>query len=452
MFSRRKVKTLAIVSILYFTMSLSVIFTAEVQAAPSDAYFFKLRILYQSNSDSSNVANLLAQELRRIRIDSTLLSYPGGAYESAVLSKDFDVVFVEIEWPNSDVDPTYIFNTEGAANYWGITSTMNGSLENNAYLKAGQLEIDGNTRIDIYHDWQDNVMDKILPIIPLYNDLTSYSAWGTLDGWNHDKGIIASLPFMEWSSKHYGQDNTSVFVDYADEWNILNPLFIEDTMLASLVAEPLIRIDSVGAPQSVLAENWSFNPNKTILTITLRDNIYWQPDADLVYPSELFTTNDVAFSLQMYQNISTIGTYYRWVKDMVLESSSVIHLIIDGDKDTPGLQSYAPALNELDKLMLPEHYLNVSLDIHGLPDTTHDNWGDYSENGLGTGMYYLKHYSEGVEGVFRSNDDWWGTRADAFDDDLDITEYRVRFLPDLTTKMLEYESGALDIFKDYREY
>ncbi|MHA1212207.1 MAG: hypothetical protein ACTSSH_07080, partial [Candidatus Heimdallarchaeota archaeon] len=79
MFSRRKVKTLAIVSILYFTMSLSVIFTAEVQAAPSDAYFFKLRILYQSNSDSSNVANLLAQELRRIRIDSTLLSYPGGA-------------------------------------------------------------------------------------------------------------------------------------------------------------------------------------------------------------------------------------------------------------------------------------------------------------------------------------------------------------------------------------
>jgi len=85
---------------------------------------------------------------------------------------------------------------------------------------------------------------------------------------------------MEWSSLHTGQDNKSVFVDYTDEWNQLNPLFVEDDFFVSLVSEPLLRINKNGDAEPILAESWSFNTNKTILTINLRDNIIWQPDKD----------------------------------------------------------------------------------------------------------------------------------------------------------------------------
>ncbi|MCK5185386.1 MAG: hypothetical protein KAQ95_13835, partial [Candidatus Heimdallarchaeota archaeon] len=117
-----------------------------------------------------------------------------------------------------------------------------------------------------------------------------------------------------------------------------------------------------------------------------------------------------------------------------------------------GLQPYAPALNDLTKLILPEHYLNVSVDGEGIPDTSSENWLIYGENCLGTGMYYLNSYSEGVESIFNSNLDWWGSTPLGYNEDLDMAEYRVRFLFDLNVKGLEFESGKLDIFKDYRDY
>jgi len=450
--SKKQLKTSILFSSLLLIIGLSIIFTAESQAASNEEYFFKIRILVNNESDGENVASLLAQDLRRICIDSSMYSYPGGSFESAVLSREFDIVFIDMVWPNTDVDPTYFFSENGSANYWDITSEMAGGQDNENYLIAGKTESNELARIDTYYDWQENLMANILPIIPLYNDVTTYVSWNTLDGWDHEEGIIASLPYMEWSSLHTGQENQSVFVDYADEWNQLNPLFVEDDFYVSLISEPLLRINKNGEAEPVLAESWSYNTNKTILTINLRDNIIWQPDVDQIYTSEQLSTDDIIFSIQMYKEISTIGSFYNWIVDMVKENDLQLKLVIDGDKNSPGLQPYAPALNELDKLILPEHYLNVSLDIHGLPDISDDNWITYGANGIGTGMYYLKRFTDGVESIFSRNDVWWGTRPDAFNEDLDIAEYKVRFLPDLTAKLLEFYDGALDVFKDYYEY
>ncbi|HUT82393.1 MAG TPA: ABC transporter substrate-binding protein [Candidatus Bathyarchaeia archaeon] len=452
MLSKKQLKTSILFSSLLLIIGLSIIFTAESQAASNEEYFFKIRILVNNESDGENVASLLAQDLRRICIDSSMYSYPGGSFESAVLSREFDIVFIDMVWPNTDVDPTYFFSENGSANYWDITSEMAGGQDNENYLIAGKTESNELARIDTYYDWQENLMANILPIIPLYNDVTTYVSWNTLDGWDHEEGIIASLPYMEWSSLHTGQENQSVFVDYADEWNQLNPLFVEDDFYVSLISEPLLRINKNGEAEPVLAESWSYNTNKTILTINLRDNIIWQPDVDQIYTSEQLSTDDIIFSIQMYKEISTIGSFYNWIVDMVKENDLQLKLVIDGDKNSPGLQPYAPALNELDKLILPEHYLNVSLDIHGLPDISDDNWITYGANGIGTGMYYLKRFTDGVESIFSRNDVWWGTRPDAFNEDLDIAEYKVRFLPDLTAKLLEFYDGALDVFKDYYEY
>jgi len=427
----------------------SMYFSMTTQAVPSVGYFFKVTIL--SLSDDQTIANYLAQELRRIRIDSRIVTHPKGAFESAVLSRDFDLVLIDMDWPSKDVDPTFIFSKSGSANYWGIDETMPGGAENEYLLHAAQIASDETERINLYHQWQENLMANILPVVPLYNKISTYSTWGTLVGWNHQEGLIASLPYLEWSSKHNNQLNTSVFIDYTDEWKELNPLFVEDSFYISLIAEPLVRIQSDGTPTPVLAENWNFNSNKTILTINLRDNVYWQPDVDKLYQNELFTTDDVIFTIKMYQNISTTGTYFDWVKRLEKKTDLSLNLIIDGNRTAPGLQPYAPVFAELEKLILPEHYLNVSVGSDGLPDIKHTNWLKYSTYGLGTGMYYFKSYTEGVEVIFNRNENWWGTRADAFNDDLDIWTYKLRFLTDPVVIKLEYQDGKLDIFKHYKK-
>ena len=447
--TKRK-KSIIFVALISTIMLFSAIATVKIQAASQDDYFFRVRILSRSDTETKHLANLIAQELQRIRVDSIIYPYPGGVFEAAVLSKEFDIVLIDVVWPGFDVNPTYIFSEGGSANYWGIDDEIAAQDFSEQKMLEGIVETNLTLREDIYHDWQENLMANILPVIPMFNEITTYISHNNLIGWDHEEGIVYSLPSMEWSGLHTGQTNTSIFVDYINpnDWDILNPLFIEDEYFVSLIAEPLLRINKNRIPEGVLAESWAFNSNQTILTINLREDVTWQSDIDQLYLDEPFDADDVLFSIKMYQEVSSVGTFFNWIDQVEKIDNSTVQINIDGNLTQPGLQPYAPALNDLTKLMLPEHYLNVSV-VDGIPDTQAANWLNYGENCLGTGMYYFKSYSEGVESIFNSNLDWWGTIPLG---DLDLAEYKVRFLVDLNVKGLEFESGKLDIFKDYRNY
>ncbi len=447
--TKRK-KSIIFVALISTIMLFSAIATVKIQAASQDDYFFRVRILSRSDTETKHLANLIAQELQRIRVDSIIYPYPGGVFEAAVLSKEFDIVLIDVVWPGFDVNPTYIFSEGGSANYWGIDGEIAAQDFSEQKMLEGIVETNLTLREDIYHDWQENLMANILPVIPMFNEITTYISHNNLIGWDHEEGIVYSLPSMEWSGLHTGQTNTSIFVDYINpnDWDILNPLFIEDEYFVSLIAEPLLRINKNRIPEGVLAESWAFNSNQTILTINLREDVTWQSDIDQLYLDEPFDADDVLFSIKMYQEVSSVGTFFNWIDQVEKIDNSTVQINIDGNLTQPGLQPYAPALNDLTKLMLPEHYLNVSV-VDGIPDTQAANWLNYGENCLGTGMYYFKSYSEGVESIFNSNLDWWGTIPLG---DLDLAEYKVRFLVDLNVKGLEFESGKLDIFKDYRNY
>ena len=423
----------------------------SVQGA-ANQYFFRVEILSQSDLPTRSIANFLAQELSKIRIDSIINSQPTGVFEAELVSRNFDIVFTELEWPGTDVNPSVYFSEMGSGNYWGLDDTMNGGALNEELLSEGLIETDPTNRTKIYHDWQENLMENLLPVIPCYSSVETYVSWDTLTGWDHEDGIIASLPYMEWSDTHIGQLNDSVFIDYLDDWDILNPLFVEDDFAASLVAEPLFRIGYNNNPDPVLATDWVFTESDTVLTISLRENVLWQVDEDNIYTTEYFGADDVIFSILAYQEISTVGSYFDWIESVNKINNSAIEITIDGDSDTAGNQPYATALTSLDVLMLPEHYLNVSVGVDGLPDTNDPNWGKYSANGLGTGMYrYVPgKYQEGVEAVFYSRDDWWGSTPEGYNEELDIKQYTFRFLTDLNTIQLEFEGGNLDINKDYR--
>lgn len=443
-------KSIILVALIFTIILFSAIATAKIQAASQDDYFFRVRILSRSDYETEHLANLIAQELQRIRIDSLIYPYPDGVFEAAVLSKEFDIVLIDVDWPGYDVNPTYVFSEGGSANYWGLDNEIAFQDFSEQKMLEGIVETNITLREGIYHDWQENIMANVLPVIPLFNKITTYVSHDNLLDWDHGEGIIYSLPYMEWSGLHTGQNSTNEFVDYIDpnDWDILNPLFIEDEFFVSLIAEPLIRINKNRLPEGVLAESWAFNSNQTILTLNLREDVTWQPDIDQLYLDEPFDADDVLFSIKMYQEVSSVGTFFKWIDQIEKVDNSTVQINIDGNSTQPGLQPYVPALSDLTKLMLPEHYLNVNV-VDGIPDTSHENWRVYGENCLGTGMYFLKSYSEGVESTFNSNLDWWGSIPLG---DLDIAKYIVRFRDDLNVKMLEFESGKLDIFKDYRTY
>lgn len=449
---KKKPQQVFLVSMILILISFSFIASANNQAAPNQ-YFFDVRILAKSSTPTSNMANLLSQELNRIRIDSQVITHPEGVFESELISRTFDLVFLELEWPTNDVNPSVYFSENGSGNYWGITEDISGGSLNEELLLNGTRTVNPVERQLIYNEWQDNLMNNILPIIPLYNKIASFASWDVLSGWDHEEGIVASLPFMEWTEKHHQDQNTSIFVDYIDTWYDLNPLYTEEEFVLSLIAEPLFRIDSNNLPVGVLAETWEFNTNKTILTIDLRKDVKWQPDQDDIYFNEYFDADDVLFSIFMYQEVATIGSFYNWIESVEKYNSSRVIITIDSNKQSPGLQPYAPAMYELNKMILPEHYLNVSLNENSIPDTSHINWQNYGQFGLGTGMYVFvpERFNDDIEAVLYAYNDWWGASPAGLNEDLDFKQYTLRFLFDQTTRQLEFEGGDLDLFRDYRE-
>jgi ABC-type transport system substrate-binding protein len=394
-----------LVNITIVLLLLSMISLSTQKSIAAKASFFTVRILYNSDPDepTRGIPSFLQQELQRISISSQLLGQPSGAFESSVVSRNFDVVLITLDWPSSDPDPSVYFSIFGAGNYWGLNPLLPAGDANELYLEQAVNVTDSEDRRTIYNQWQDNLMNNLLPIIPLHNTKKEFVIWDNIQGWDHSKGIIASLPYMEWSGTHKGQTNASRFIDYVDTWTTLNPVFLEDDFIPSLFAEPLLRIDSQGNVDKVLATDWLFSENETKLTIKLRENVKWMSDVDNIYTNEDFTVDDVIFSYKMYRELSTVGTFFEWVEDFVKINDTTLDIIIDSDAVEPGRQAYAPAISRLTKLLLPEHYLNVSVLANGLPDTSHENWQKYGTRGLGTGMYKFYSYQEGSQASFTAN-------------------------------------------------
>lgn len=424
-----------------------------IQGSPSQEYFFQVKIICESNTLTQNLANYLKQELMRVKIDSIIYSYTSGLFEDKVIQKDFDIVLVELEWPSVDPDPSVYFSSGGAGNYWGIAPSISGGEANDELLSQALIEPDDEERQALYADWQQNLMNDILPVIPLYNTITTYCTWDTLSGWDHSLGLVESLPYMQWDSAHPGQSNTSIFNDYVFDWDSLNPLFTRDNSVSRLFAEPLIQIDAYGDPQPFLAKDWEYLNNHTTLRLYLRNDVKWHVDEDNLFPNEYFSADDVLFSIKMYKHLSTVGSFFQWVDSVTKINETTVELVIDGAPNTPGLQYYAPCITDLDQLILPEHYLNVSVDEEtGLPDRTAGEWTKYADNGLGTGMYILDSYTEGTEASFRVNEDWWGKNASYINEDLDIQRYTYQIRSDLFSienLRQEFEQGNIDVFKNY---
>ncbi|MHA1302572.1 MAG: ABC transporter substrate-binding protein [Candidatus Heimdallarchaeaceae archaeon] len=412
---------------------------------------------------------------------------------------DFDLAFVGLVGGGADPDMTGVYNENGSLNMFGINTKMPYGQENEDMMKEGVLIMDLEERQQHYYEWQQLLMDKILPTLPFFSPRSYVANWANLDGYDNRWGIVDSLPYMEFDGLHDGQVSTTEFNDHDAKWKELNPLLQDDassSYISSLVMEPILQMTpGFEAIKTGLVKDWmqdETNPN--LYKFTMRQGVYWNPsfnitgrdsssdplvdeNGNVVDTSILMsgdkgeysdgtnqevTAKDAVFTFLAWANpiTSEDADAYNWIHDIYVdpEDPYSFWIEIDGDPTTPEADPYAPFWSSLTVRVLPEFFLNTTnttttystggVPMVGLGEGILDTpqWRTYSTSAFGCGKYMLDYYVEGSVTVLKKSPFWFGIGAiDGTEQDLDIETFNIRVIPDMTSALAEFKAGKLDI-------
>jgi len=412
---------------------------------------------------------LIKQQLARIGIDLEVipLSWPEYIGE-LIVYHNFDLCSIAITGGNRDPDFTGIYNENGSLNLFGYHTDMDydpklGTGKNEWYMRQGNLIMppDSEERVQHYWDWEQYLMDEILPMKPLLAPNNYMAHWSNLQGYNFEDDILQSWGKMNWTGSHAGQISTDEVVIAHPAWSDLNPLFQDDSsssFISSSVLDQLIRFDSDNSVWPHLAKSW-IHLNDTHLRITLREGIKWQSDPDGNFTDEYFDAEDVYFTLFCWSSLFSDTYSTDWIEELKIVDKYTLDIYIDGDSSTPENEPYAPYLTILSYRMLPEHYLNqTQWGYHNkYPDITHLSWYIYATNVFGTGLFELTSFDPNVETILNVFPECWRLNSTITSDpDLDwnrrfgdfsgsMDQLRIRHISDLNVKLAEFEQGRVDI-------
>ncbi|NHJ84828.1 MAG: hypothetical protein FK734_05160 [Asgard group archaeon] len=466
-----KIKSTILVGVIF---TLFVASSFAVQPAKTDAIdpFFTLVAKTNGGGVRPDYLNFLKQHLARIGINVDVIVQDWPTFVGELVAfRDFDVCYVALTGGGADPDFTGVYNENGSLNLFGYDTSMDWDDELNTglnewYMKEGNLIMppDSEERVQHYWEWEQYLMDKILPLQPTFAPKSYIANWAELEGYNFTDGILQSWGKMYWTGSHTGQTSTDELVITDAAWSDLNPLFQDDTsssFISTATMDSLIWYDADLSVWPHLAESYSMIDD-THLRITLREGIKWQTDPDGLFTNEYFDAEDVYFTLYAWAHVSNDQQVYEWIKDMEILDQYTLDLYIDGDPDTPENDPYAPFLPSISLRIMPEHYLNQTQLADGVtPDITHPSWNKFATNCFGTGLFEISDFTEGVETVLSLNTDCWrldetitsDTALDwvnrfGFDATWDangMDTLRIRIIPDAQTALLEFEAGKVDI-------
>lgn len=401
----------------------------------------------------------------------------GGTWPGELLAfGDFDLVTLDFTGNERTIDPDFtgIYNENGSQNFFGYHTTMDwdealGTGKNEWYMKEGTQIMPSNSeeRIQHYWEWENYLMDEILPLYPLFTPQEYVFYWSELEGFNYADGILNSWGKMNWTSSHLGQNSTEevVIADY--QWKDLNPItngYFNTELISNAIMDPLVFFDSDKSMWPHLAETIELI-NDTHLRIKCRKGVKWQPDPDDLFNNEYFDANDIYFTLFCWKHVSNDQHMFDWIKEMEIVDSETIDIFIDGNPDTDENDPYAPAYARLGINILPEHYLNQTQIFDGLPDFTHPSWQKFANHCFGTGLFSIENYFEGSETILIKWEECWrlnntitGDPAlnyiERFGDySSGLEKLRIKIVTHSEEAQAEFDEGTIDIvdFKYYPE-
>jgi peptide/nickel transport system substrate-binding protein len=166
---------------------------------------------------------------------------------------------------------------------------------------------------------------------------------------------------------------------------IVNPLFgstMAEARVNELIFDGLYTDDPELATVPALAASAELSPDRTEMTITLREGVQWQDGTPL-------RAADVVFTIQAMQDRGTLSTEagrVSWIKEATADGELTVHLRFGRPEARPE-----------DKLLfkiLPAHAFT------GLPVKRTDA---FRSNPVGTGPWQLTHYNDDNSITFTAN-------------------------------------------------
>ena len=434
--------------------------------------FFTLSVRHVGGGDGPDYLNLIKQQLLRIGINLDVHLFDWGAMipESDYWTTPWDMQIASFGgYSRKDPDFTGVYNENGSLNFFSYHTSMDwdeelGTGKNEWYIKTGReiLPPYSQERINHYWEWEDYLMDKILPVQPLIIPMDYMASWIELEGYNYSKGIIQSWGNMNWEYGHTGQISTNEVVIADELWENLNPIFHDDSasdFITSACLDPLFWYDEDLRVWPHLAEELIM-VNDTQIRIKCRQGIQWHDDPDEIFMNEIFDAEDVYLTLYCWKYLSRDRHLYYWLEDMEIVDQYTIDLFLKNSEEYSGWSSYAPVqfMPRISTKIIPEHYLNQTQLVDGkTPNITHSSWEKYSTNCFGTGLFELSDFDVGVETILAVNPQcWWLNSMINNDPMLDwnkrfgdfsgyINQLRIRLITDSQTRLQEFEAGKLDL-------
>jgi len=460
-----KIRKIIFTFVLILCVSSMVVSAIPIVEGKQEMYF---TLVAKSTSGArADYLMLVKQQIARIGIDLDVIIQDWATFIGELIAfRNFDLVYMGFTGGGLDPDFTGVYNENGSLNLFGYHTDMDydsalGTGKNEWYMRQGTLIMPPNSeeRIQHYWEWEQYMMDEILPLKPMFapKDYTAY--WSNLQGYDSNVGLLQSWGKMNWTSSHAGQTSTDEVVIADAVWSDLNPLYQDDSsssFISSATMDPLIWFDNDSSAWPHLAKSW-VHLNDTYVRITLREGVKWQSDPDGNFTDEYFDVEDVYFTIYCWRRVSGDDPLFFWIEDIKIVDKYTIDIFIDGEPGTQENEPYAPYITTLKRRMLPEHYLNQTQYPSGKPDLAHPSWTIFATNCFGTGLFDLTSTNPDIETILNIFPDCWRLNSTLTNDsDLDwnrrfgdfssvLDQLRVRQIPDFYGTLVEFEQGKVDI-------
>lgn len=431
-------------------------------------------LVAKSNENNADYLLFLRKHLARIGIKVRCAVTLVPNFPELIAFKDFDIAYISLNPPINDPDFTGVYDENGSLNIFGYDTSMDynetlGIGTNEWYIKKGMkiLPPHSQERVRHYWQWQQYLMDKVLPCLPTITKKDLVIHWSNLKEYNFTEGILQSWGKMYWEDVHVGQESINEVVIANKPWVDLNPLFQKDSasaFISQAVLDPLVWFDANCSAWPHLVTH-CHHLNATHLRLHLRQNVKWQADPERNFTNEFFDAEDVYFTLYSYAKLSNKKERYVWIEDMVILDNYTLDIFIDGDPKTIQNEPYAPYFTTLNLGVLPEHYLNQTQLADGItPDNNHSSWKKYSNHCFGTGILEMSAFEKDQETQLTTFNDCWRMDPSLLNDPTLNWENRFGSRWALTTLAIKtislddlalrkFEKGEIDIqtLTDYPE-
>ncbi len=435
----------------------------------------------------------IAQYLREIGIEVEVKVEEWTVFiGTLLLTRDFDMGIVGLSGGGSTPDMFDCYGEAGSLNMFGIDTVMPYGNDSENYQIDGVTIVDLEQRQQHYYDWQQLMMDKIVPMLPLFAPRSYVATWANTEGYDGRWGIIDSLPYIEYDGLHEGQVSLTEFSIADANWRDLNPLQTDDTsssFIYGLMAESIVGWSPDLAPlKTALVVDWE-QIDEFHFKFTMRDNVFWNPSYNVTGrtassdPLDPATTplmeglkagevsdgtnqqvmaKDAVFTYLAWANsiVSESPSYHKWISNCYVDATDPLsfHIEIDGNSATPELEQYVDFWARLPWEIIPEFFLNSSdptvtytsgnAECTGIYDGILDTapWVYYSTSAFGCGKYMLDYYIRSSVTVLQKSPYWMGIGIiDGTAQDLDIETFNVRVIPDISAELAEFKAGKLDL-------